>query len=147
MREVFLLFLLMTKKGSLINIVENGSEELLSVDVVYDYFQNMFRDSISLTNIHNEWLKADYALTKAESLNEEKIIKAMAILHMINRNEEVPVRKTEIRLATGLNMADFVSSLEKLESKNIVTYRSKLGVYAFKNNVGVNLDNQMNNND
>ena len=69
----------------------------------------------------------------------------MAILHMINRNEEVPVRKTEIRLATGLNMADFVSSLEKLESKNIVTYRSKLGVYAFKNNVGVNLDNQMNN--
>ena len=90
-------------------------------------------------------LKADYALTKAESLNEEKIIKAMAILHMINRNEEVPVRKTEIRLATGLNMADFVSSLEKLESKNIVTYRSKLGVYAFKNNVGVNLDNQMNN--
>ncbi|MFR6561355.1 MAG: hypothetical protein ACLUR5_04660 [Eubacterium ventriosum] len=76
---------------------------------------------------------------------KRKIIKAMAILHMINRNEEVPVRKTEIRLATGLNMADFVSSLEKLESKNIVTYRSKLGVYAFKNNVGVNLDNQMNN--
>ena len=51
---------------------------------MYDYFQNMFRDSISLTNIHNEWLKADYALTKAESLNEEKNIKAMAILHMIN---------------------------------------------------------------
>ena len=48
-------------------------------------------------------------------------------------------------MATGLNMADFVSSLEKLESKNIVTYRSKLGVYAFKNNVGINLDNQMNN--
>ena len=66
-------------------------------------------------------------------MNISKIIKAMAILHMINRNEEVPVRKTEIRLATGLNMADFVSSLEKLESKNIVTYRSKLGVYAFKN--------------
>ncbi len=44
---------------------------------------------------------------------KKKIIKAMAILHMINRNEEVPVRKTEIRLATGLNMADFVSSLEK----------------------------------
>lgn len=143
-RSIFT-FLANDEKGSLINIVENGSEELLSVDVVYDYFQNMFRDSISLTNIHNEWLKADYALTKAESLNEEKIIKAMAILHMINRNEEVPVRKTEIRLATGLNMADFVSSLEKLESKNIVTYRSKLGVYAFKNNVGVNLDNQMNN--
>lgn len=124
-RSIFT-FLANDEKGSLINIVENGSEELLSVDVVYDYFQNMFRDSISLTNIHNEWLKADYALTKAESLNEEKIIKAMAILHMINRNEEVPVRKTEIRLATGLNMADFVSSLEKLESKNIVTYRSKL---------------------
>ena len=67
-RSIFT-FLANDEKGSLINIVENGSEELLSVDVVYDYFQNMFRDSISLTNIHNEWLKADYALTKAESLN------------------------------------------------------------------------------
>ena len=86
----------------------------------------MFRDSISLTNIHNEWLKADYALTKAESLNEEKIIKAMAILHMINRNEEVPVRKTEIRLATGLNMADFVSSLENLKAKNIANLQTSL---------------------
>lgn len=143
-RSIFT-FLANDEKGSLINILENGSSELLSVDVVYDYFQNMFRENISLTNIHNEWLKADYALTKAESLNEEKIIKAMAILHMINRNEEAPVRKKEIRLATGLNNADFSSSLEKLESRNIITYRSKLGVYAFKNNVGINLDSQMNN--
>lgn len=41
-RSIFT-FLANDEKGSLINIVENGSEELLSVDVVYDYFQNMFR--------------------------------------------------------------------------------------------------------
>lgn len=142
-RSIFT-FLSNDEKGSLVNIIENGAEDMLSVDAVYDYFQNIFTDSISLTNIHNEWLKADYALTKAESLNEEKIIKAMAILHMINKNEEIPVRKDEIRLACGLSNEDFSSSLKKLEDKNIITYRSKLNIYAFKNNIGINLENQIN---
>lgn len=44
--------------------------------MVYDYFENLFRDNVSLTNIHNEWLKADYAITKAESLAEEKVREA-----------------------------------------------------------------------
>ena len=99
---------------------------------------------VFLTNIHNEWLKADYALTKAESLGEEKVIKAIAILHMINKNEEVPVKKEEIRLATGLSKEDFTGYLQKLENKEIVKYRNKLGIYTFKNNIGINLDKYMN---
>lgn len=142
-RSIFT-FLSNDEKGSLVNIIENGADKMLSVDVVYDYFQNIFKDSVSLTNIHNEWLKADYALTKTESINEEKIVKAMAILHMINKNEEIPVRKNEIRLASGLSKEDFSTSLKKLEEKNIIIYRSKLNIYAFKNNIGINLENQIN---
>lgn len=142
-RSIFT-FLANDEKGSLVNLIENGADELLSVDVIYDYFKNLFKESISLTNIHNEWLKADYALTKAESLGEEKVIKAIAILHMINKNEEVPVKKEEIRLATGLSKEDFTGYLQKLENKEIVKYRNKLGIYTFKNNIGINLDKYMN---
>ena len=34
-------------KGSLVNLIENGADELLSVDVIYDYFKNLFKESIS----------------------------------------------------------------------------------------------------
>lgn len=142
-RSIFT-FLTNDEKGSLVNLIESGADELLSIDVIYDYFRNLFKESVSLTNIHNEWLKADYALTKAESLGEEKIIKAIAILHMINKNEEVPVKKEEIRLATGLSKADYEGHLQRLENREIIKYRSKLGIYTFKNNIGINLDKYMN---
>lgn len=142
-RSIFT-FLANDERGSIVNIVENGAENLLSVEVVYDYFQSLFKDNVSLTNIHNEWLKAEYALTKAESFHEEKIIKAIAILHMINKNEEIPVKNKEIRLAAGLGQEEFESILQKLKEKEIITYRSKLGIYAFKNNVGINLEKEIN---
>lgn len=63
---------------------------------------------------------------------------------MINKNEEVPVKKEEIRLATGLSKEDFTGYLQKLENKEIVKYRNKLGIYTFKNNIGINLDKYMN---
>ena len=56
----------------------------------------------------------------------------------------VPVKKEEIRLATGLSKEDFTGYLQKLENKEIVKYRNKLGIYTFKNNIGINLDKYMN---
>jgi energy-coupling factor transporter ATP-binding protein EcfA2 len=142
-RSIFT-FIANEEKGTVLTAIEEGREDLIAVDMVYDYFENLFRDNVSLTNIHNEWLKADYAITKAESLAEEKVIKALAILHMINKQEELPVKKKEIWLASGLDERDFSETLLKLEEKEVISYRNKLGVYAFKNNVGVNLEKEIN---
>ena len=68
-RSIFT-FIANEEKGTVITAIEEGREDLIAVDMVYDYFENLFRDNVSLTNIHNEWLKADYAITKAESLAE-----------------------------------------------------------------------------
>lgn len=74
-RSIFT-FIANEEKGTVITAIEEGREDLIAVDMVYDYFENLFRDNVSLTNIHNEWLKADYAITKAESLAEEKVREA-----------------------------------------------------------------------
>ena len=74
-RSIFT-FIANEEKGTVITAIEEGREDLIAVDMVYDYFENLFRDNVSLTNIHNEWLKADYAITKADSLAEEKVREA-----------------------------------------------------------------------
>ena len=61
-RSIFT-FIANEEKGTVITAIEEGREDLIAVDMVYDYFENLFRDNVSLTNIHNEWLKADYAIT------------------------------------------------------------------------------------
>ena len=141
-RSIFT-FLAGNEKGSVINLIKDR-EELLSVDTVYDYFKNLFKENVSLIAIHNEWLKADYALGKAQSLAEEKIIKSLAVLHMINKNEEVPVCEDEIRCATGLNQIEFKSALKNLVQKDVIVFRRQLGVYAFKNNIGINIEKELN---
>ena len=61
-RSVFT-FLANDEHGSLINLLDKN--EMLGVDVVYDYFENLFRENKGMPEIHNEWLQADYALNKA----------------------------------------------------------------------------------
>ena len=88
-RTVFT-FLAGNEPGSLNRIMEGRNREnLIGVEYVYDYFKNLFRETVDETYIHNEWLKAEYALTKADTEIEKRIIKAMAIIRMIRRPEEL----------------------------------------------------------
>ena len=66
-RTVFT-FLAGNEPGSLNRIMEGRNREnLIGVEYVYDYFKNLFRETVDETYIHNEWLKAEYALTKADT--------------------------------------------------------------------------------
>lgn len=140
-RSIFT-FLANDEKGSLVRLIEEN-DKMFSVDVIYDYFEYLFRENKTLTTVHNEWLKADYALSKAESDNEEKIIKAIAILQMIRKPEEVPIKKDNIRLAAGMGKEDFNTAITILQERQIIIYRSKQGIFAFKNNVGLNIEKEI----
>lgn len=59
-RTVFT-FLAGNEPGSLNRIMEGRNREnLIGVEYVYDYFKNLFRETVDETYIHNEWLKAEY---------------------------------------------------------------------------------------
>lgn len=101
-RTVFT-FLAGNEPGSLNRIMEGRNREnLIGVEYVYDYFKNLFRETVDETYIHNEWLKAEYALTKADTEIEKRIIKAMAIIRMIRRPEELAVLNKPICLALNI---------------------------------------------
>lgn len=130
-------------QGSLPWLLKKGQKDLIGVDKIYDYFKGLFRETNDQPQIHTEWLKAEYALSKAETEEEKKIIKAMAIIRIIHREEELPAQNMQLRLAVNLEETKFEDAMQVLREKKLVLYRSSLGVYAFRNNVGVDVEKEI----
>lgn len=142
-RTVFT-FLAGNEPGSLMRIMEGrDAEELIGIDCVYDYFRNLFRETVDQPFIHKEWLKADYALSRAKTEEEKKIIKAMAIIRMIRRPEELAVQLKPICYALGLKEEVCEEAMKSLTEKKIVTYRKQFANYDFKNNIGIDLEEEI----
>lgn len=126
--------------GSMIRQLKGRSvgEEINAADI-YDYFENLFKDNGTLPLIHNEWLKADYALTKAENEAEKRIIKSLALILMVNRAEELPAGRNSLLYASGLVAERFDEAVNALMDRLILVYRERTKEYSFKNNIGIDL--------
>lgn len=129
----------------LMRIQEKEDKEawFLGIDVIYDYFYHLFRENASLIRIHTEWLKADYALQKVETIEEKRLLKAIALLRMLNRPEEIPVQDTALRLSLGMTEEVYTKTKDALQQKHLIQYRSKRNTYAFQNNVGLDLEKEI----
>lgn len=145
-RSVFT-FLANEEPGSLVYLIEHarGAAYGIGADAVYDYFQNLFRENTSMPVIHAEWLKAEYALSKTTDEQKRKLIKVLALLKMVANPEEVPVDARTIALSAGMAQADAAELLAELEKEQIIIWRVKFACYAFKNNIGINLDQEIKN--
>lgn len=136
-------FLTSREHGSLPELLKRGQEEPIGIDAIYDYFNGLFRESTDQPNMHNEWLKADYALKKAQTDSQKKIIKAIALIRMLRREEELPAQELPVYTALSLEKNEYQQSIEQLKRQEIIIYRKSQGVYAFKNNVGVDIEKEI----
>lgn len=130
-------------QGCLPWLLQKYPEQLIGADKIYDYFKSLFRETEDAPQIHNEWLKTEYALSRTDDRNEIAIIKTLALIRMINREEELPAKSEEIRLAAGLSKEDYEQAMEHLKKQDILVYRTNSGVYAFRNNVGVDVEKKI----
>lgn len=142
-RTVFT-FLSHKEPNSLAKFLEEdkNTKGFMSGDIVYDYFSNVFKHD-SIGKIHNEWLKAEYALGKVDSIEKRKIIKVIALLRMVGQGDEMNPTNEIIRLGTGLSKEIFEKNMEELKEAQLLFYRSRLGTYAFRNNIGIDLEKEI----
>lgn len=141
-------FLCYDEFNSLTNIIAKhkaGDYLYVAADAVYDYFEIQFKENVSDAFIHNEWLKADYALSKVESDDERRVIKTIALIHMIGRPEELIADEKTIELACGELNSTVLEVLDKLVAKQLIVYRARTNQYAFRHNVGIDLDKEIKN--
>lgn len=136
------IFTYLTDEGSggLASIIASSEDAgIVSAGNIYDYFIPLFREE-SDNSIHHVWLKADYAISKTENETERDIIKAMSIIKMVNRPDDLPASDKIIRLACGLGEDDFKNALEGLVTASLVEYKAYSNSYEFKNNIGVDVE-------
>lgn len=127
-------------QGSLPWLLKNGQDAFVGIEKIYDYFKALFRENNDQQQIHAEWLVAEYALGKAETEEEKKVIKAMAVIRMIHREEELPARKQPIRLALAMEEDLFEATMESLVKKELIVYRNSQGIYGFSKVAGAGLE-------
>lgn len=133
-------FLAAEGQGSLAWLIEREEAELIGIDKIYDYFKSLFRENVEQPKIHGEWLKAEYALEQTSDKRAQSVIKAIAIIQMIGRSEELPANQETIALALAMDKNICKGIIEELEKSGIIRYRSSEGGYYFRGNVGVDVE-------
>ena len=143
-RTVFT-FLAHKEPHSLAEFLEKHGENqvCMCADSIYDYFYYVFKHDNSNIRFHNEWLKAEYAINQVNSLEKVQIIKVLALLRMVGKEDEMYPRDEVIRLGTGLSKEVFSQCMEELKEEQIVFYRNKTKTYAFRNNIGVDVEKEI----
>lgn len=145
-RSIFT-FLSGNEGHSLTDIINTNDNTgmFIGADAIYDYFENIFMNEHDNQKIHNEWLRADYALHQTEDLLEKQVIKTVALLEMCSGNDEVSVNDNAIRLSLGISNALLEQAVNSLKTKNIIVWRNRTNSYNFKINIGIDLENEIKN--
>ncbi len=125
---------------SMARFVSEHSKEMewnIGADLIYDYFSSLLKKEISNEYVHNIWLSAEYSIDKCGTEDQEKIIKALAIVLIVNKEDEIPATDKYLRLC--VNTGDSVQAISELEEKELIFRKSATGNFVFKTRAGSEL--------
>lgn len=114
-----------------------AKEWSIGVDLIYDYFSPLFKREVANEYVHNIWLSAEYAIEKGETEDQKKVIKALAIILIVNKEDEIPA--SDKYLKASVNAADCAQAIKELEDKQFIFKKSATGNYVFKTRAGSEL--------
>lgn len=143
-RTVFT-FLTNEEPYSLVESLEHwdGTKKFVTAGQIYDYFSHVFQNEGSQQNIHQEWLKAEYALSVEKGEKERELIKTLALVLMVGKQDEMYARDEVISIGCGMDEEEFGLVMDGLCERNLILYRNHTRSYAFKNNIGVDVDKEI----
>ena len=61
----------------------------IGADLIYEYFSALFKKDVVNEFIHNIWLSAEYAIDKCDTEDQRKIVKALAVILIVNKEDEI----------------------------------------------------------
>lgn len=113
------------------NFIGNeDSSKLFNIDKIYDYFYNILKKEND-DYIKEIWLKAESSLNKTNDEDEQRILKAIAIIYMINNFEELLPKDNAIALALDMEEKLFSEKIHSLIEKGIIKKKKTNKAYDF----------------
>lgn len=113
----------------------------IGADLIYDYFETLFKKEVNNEFVHNIWLSTEYALDKCTSLDQRRIVKALAIVLIVNKEDEVQANAHHLSLC--VNTDDCMQAINELVEKQLIYKKSATGTYAFKTRAGLELKSEI----
>ena len=120
---------------------ETGDDWVIGADLIYDYFSGLFKKDVTNELVHNTWLAAEYALNKCDTEDERKLVKTLALIIIVNKNEEMPA--TESFLLLAANLLEGSEVIQKLEEQKVIYKKSSIQAYVFKTRAGSELKSEI----
>lgn len=116
---------------------EENMDWQIDSELIYDYFSGLFKKEIVNEHVHNEWLNAEYALSKCKTLEQKKVIKALALILIANKNEELPALEEFVNMAAMSEGSDGV--VTELINTGLIYKKGSNNCLAFKTRAGSEL--------
>ncbi|MCR5203362.1 MAG: hypothetical protein K6D02_09825, partial [Lachnospiraceae bacterium] len=130
--------------NSMFRFVKNHKGErpwLVGVDSIYDYFSGLFKKDVNNEVVHNEWLNAEYAISKCKGKEEKIILKVLALFLIVDKHDELPANEKLLSLASGLPEA--ASVISELEKANVIYRKGATNSFVFKTRAGASLKKEI----
>lgn len=109
----------------------------IGADLIYDYFSPLFKREVTNEYVHNIWLSAEYAIDRCDTEDQKKLIKALAIVLIVNKEDEIPATNKYLKLCIHIDDANQV--IEELKEKDFIYKRESTDTYLFKTRAGSEL--------
>lgn len=113
----------------------------IGADLIYDYFASIFKKDVTNEFVHNIWLSAEYVIGKCKTDDQKKIVKALAIILIVNKEDEIAA--DEKCLALAVNMDEGAEVLDELVAESLIYKKGATNTYAFKTRAGSELKSEI----
>lgn len=110
---------------------------VIGADLIYNYFSGLFKKEVSNELIHNLWLGAEYAISNCETTEEIKLVKTLAVIQIVNKNDEIPANEKYLSLAASL--IDGNKTIDDLVKRRIIYKKDAIDAFVFKTKAGSEL--------
>lgn len=117
----------------------------ITVDFIFDYFEELFRKEVFNAPVHSFWAKADSAIKQLDDPAQIQIVKAVAIINMI-KEDAFKAIPSHIKASILMGDEAFDHASQELQRQHIMTQRDSLEyVLLTANGVDVqkSIDNQV----
>lgn len=138
-------FLSKLDKNSLLDIIKNneGETNLITIDNIYEYFEPLFKKEVFNEKIHDLWLKTDTALRYTDGEKEAAVIKALAIIYIINDFKVLSATVDNIKKALGFTKDEINTVVGSLRNKNVLMLRKSTSTLDFMPISGIDIEGKI----
>lgn len=139
-------FLASHQKHTLRNFIETNKvkNKMLTMDRLYDYFKEGFKKEMSNEVIATVFSQTENLLRKKMTKVQSKILKAMALINMINQPVLIQATKKILLVAVAEDEDTFEQEMNDLIRQHHVFKRNSDGVYICLNTSNVDIRNRIN---